>query len=112
MGRSNVKGVFCRSKQRKSSLDGTHTIRMLSRFLRSRSDPFFYAEPGSFPSSILSALLLPALTIGGNPRHMDLTRPEMIVALPTFLFALKTKSLGGTVMAGMGLFWFIGKVTG
>jgi len=43
---------------------------------------------------------------------MDLTRPELIVALPTFLFALKTKSLGGTIIVGMGLFWLIGKVIG
>ena len=74
--------------------------------------PWFEAWLDFIPASILSALLLPALTTGGNPRHMDLTRPELIVALPTFLFALKTKSLGGTVMVGMGLFWLIGKVMG
>jgi len=27
------------------------------------------------------------------------------VAIPTFLFALKTRSLGGTVLVGMMLFW-------
>jgi branched-subunit amino acid transport protein len=64
------------------------------------------------PASILSALLLPVLLIGGEPRHIDLMRPELMVALPTFLFALKTKSLGGTVVVGMGLFWVVGKVVG
>ncbi|WP_422573630.1 hypothetical protein [Methanothrix sp.] len=28
-----------------------------------------------------------------------------MVAIPTFLFALKTRSLGGTVIVGMALFW-------
>lgn len=62
------------------------------------------------PASILSALLLPELITGGNPRHLDFSRPEMIVAIPTFLFALKTRSLGGTVIVGMGLFWLIGRL--
>jgi len=62
------------------------------------------------PASILSALLLPSLVTGGNPRHFDLTRPELLVALPTFLFALKTKSLGGTVLMGMGIFWLVGRL--
>lgn len=74
--------------------------------------PWFAAWLNFIPASILSALLLPDLTTAGNPRHIDLTRPELIVALPTFLFALKTKSLGGTIIVGMGLFWLIGKVIG
>ena len=31
-------------------------------------------------------------------------------SLPTFLFALKTRSLGGTVVIGMALFWLAGRV--
>jgi branched-subunit amino acid transport protein len=31
----------------------------------------------------------------------------MIVAVPTLLFAIKTKSLGGTVVTGMGLYWLL-----
>lgn len=73
---------------------------------------WFEAWLNFIPVSILSALLLPALTTGGDPRHMDLLRPELIAALPTFLFALKTKSLGGTVIVGMGTFWLIGKIMG
>ncbi|MDI9569948.1 MAG: AzlD domain-containing protein [Pseudomonadota bacterium] len=62
------------------------------------------------PASILSALLLPSLVTGGHPRGLDLTRPELIVAIPTLLFALKTKSLGGTVLFGMALFWLAGRL--
>ena len=38
-----------------------------------------------------------------------LFQPELMVAIPTFAFALKTKSLGGTVIVGMLLFWLAGK---
>ena len=62
------------------------------------------------PAAILSALLAPALLTGGGPKVMQL-RPELIVSIPVFIFAWKTKSLVGTVLAGMALFWLIGKVT-
>ena len=57
------------------------------------------------PAAILSALLVPELVTNGMPRHMSLWQPELWVAFPTFIFALKTKSLGGTVVIGMALFW-------
>jgi branched-subunit amino acid transport protein len=57
------------------------------------------------PAAILSALLVPELVTNGMPRHMSFWQPELWVALPTFIFALKTKSLGGTVVTGMVLFW-------
>ncbi|MCP4630336.1 MAG: AzlD domain-containing protein [bacterium] len=47
------------------------------------------------PAAILSALLLPELLTTGAPRTLDLLRPELAVAVPTFLFAIFTKSLGG-----------------
>ena len=62
------------------------------------------------PVAILSALLLPLLVITGDPRRIELFRPELLVAIPTVIFALKTKSLSGTVVLGMLLFWGIGKV--
>ena len=62
------------------------------------------------PAAILSALLLPALVTTGEPRQIDLFQPGLLVALPTLAFALKTKSLGGTVLLGMLLFWLAGKV--
>ena len=62
------------------------------------------------PVSILSALLAPALVTFGTPRHLSLWQPELLVAIPTFLFALKTRSLGGTVVIGMLLYWLTGKL--
>ncbi len=62
------------------------------------------------PASILSALLLPDLVTAGVPRNLVLFQPKLLVAVPTFLFALKTKSLGGTVIVGMVLFWLAGKL--
>lgn len=80
-------------------------------FLSRRSLPPLIKEwLDLIPAAILSALLAPALFTAGPERHLTLTRPELWVALPTFLFALKTRSLGGTVLVGMGLFWLVGKV--
>jgi len=62
------------------------------------------------PVAILSALLLPALVLDGEPRYIDFLRPEFWVALPTFVFAWWTRSLGGTVIVGMLLFWLAGEV--
>jgi len=57
------------------------------------------------PVAILSALLLPALITSGEPRHLEIFQSKLLVAIPTFLFALKTRSLAGTVLVGMGLYW-------
>jgi len=64
------------------------------------------------PVAVLSALILPALVASGEPRHLDLFRRELIVAIPTFLFALRTRSMGGTVLVGMALFWLAGRMMG
>ena len=56
------------------------------------------------PVAILAALLAPSLILDGKDQ-LDLLRPEFWVAIPTFLFAIRTKSLGGTVLIGMGLYW-------
>ncbi len=61
------------------------------------------------PAAILSALILPILITTGEPRHLDLLRPELLVAVPTLLFAVRTRSLAGTVVIGMLLFWLAGK---
>jgi branched-subunit amino acid transport protein len=60
------------------------------------------------PAAILSALLAPALVTSGTPRVLDLGRPELMAAIPTLLFALKTRSLAGTVVVGMALYWAAG----
>lgn len=62
------------------------------------------------PVAILSALLAPILLTQADPRGLDLTKPELLIAIPTFLIAWKTKSLGGTVIAGMLLYWLAGMV--
>jgi branched-subunit amino acid transport protein len=62
------------------------------------------------PAALLSALLLPALVLGGEPKTIDLWRPEFLIALPTVAFAWWTRSLGGTVLVGMLLFWLAGMV--
>lgn len=74
-------------------------------YLTKRSLPSWLVEWLDFiPAAILSAILLPALVIDYTTRSVDLGRPEFIVAIPTFLFAIATKSLGGTVIVGMVLF--------
>lgn len=60
------------------------------------------------PVAILSALLAPSLVSDATTRSFDVGRLELLVAVPTLLFALKTRSLGGTVLVGMLLYWLGG----
>ena len=78
-------------------------------FLARRRLPTWFVEwLDLIPAAILSALLAPALLTGGTPRGLELFRSEFWVAVPTFWVALKTKSLGVSVLAGMLLFWIAG----
>jgi len=80
-------------------------------FLSNRQLPGWFEEwLDLIPAAILSALILPILITTGEPRQLDLLRPELVVAIPTFLFAVKTRSLAGTVVVGMFLFWLAGKL--
>lgn len=63
---------------------------------------------GLIPVAILSALLAPILFADPATRSLEFGRPELIVAVPTLVFAIKTRSLGGTVLAGMLLYWIAG----
>ena len=65
---------------------------------------------GLIPVAILSALLAPALFTEAATRTFMLGKLELLVAVPTLLFALKTRSLGGTVLVGMMLYWLGGMV--
>lgn len=65
---------------------------------------------GLIPVSILSALLAPLLFCESASRSFHFGKPEFLVAIPTLTFALKTKSLGGTVLLGMALYWLAGYV--
>lgn len=62
------------------------------------------------PVALLAALVAPALLASPEPRALDLGRPELWVALPTLAVAWKIRSLGGTVVAGMLLYWLAGKL--
>ncbi len=62
--------------------------------------------------AVLAALLAPGLLASPAPRHLDLGRPELWVAVPTLAFAWRTRSLGGTVAVGMALYWLLGAVAG
>ena len=64
---------------------------------------------GLIPAAILSSLLAPILFTRAEPRSFVLDQPELLVAIPTLVFALKTKSLGGTVLIGMLLYWLAGQ---
>ena len=80
-------------------------------FLSNRRLPVWFEEwLDLIPAAILSALILPILITTGEPRRLVLLRPELVVAIPTFLFAVKTRSLAGTVVVGMFLFWLAGSV--
>ena len=89
----------------------TYIPRWAPLHLLSRRDlPEWFIEWLDFiPAAILSALVLPAILTVGEPRHVELLRPEFLLALPTLLVAVKTRSLAGTVLTGMGLFWFTQK---
>ena len=63
---------------------------------------------GLIPVAVLSALLAPSLFIDTTARSLQLGKPELLVAIPTLLFAIKTRSLGGTVFLGMLLYWLTG----
>lgn len=75
-------------------------------FLSERKLPQWFIEwLDLIPVAILSSLIFSDLFVTGDPRQLQILQLKSMVAIPTFLFALKTKSLGGTVIAGMMLFW-------
>jgi branched-subunit amino acid transport protein len=74
--------------------------------LSRRALPAWFIEWLDFiPAAILSALILPAVLTVGEPRRLDPLTPEFLLSLPTLFVAVKTRSLAGTVLTGMGLFW-------
>jgi len=82
-------------------------------FLSQRRLPLWLIEwLDLIPVAILSALIFPDLFTTSEPRHLELVQIKSLVALPTLLFSLKTKSLGGTVVVGMILYWLADKLIG
>jgi branched-subunit amino acid transport protein len=81
-------------------------LHLLSR----RTLPGWFVEWLDFvPAAILSALILPAILTVGEPRHLNPFTPQFLLSLPTLLIAVKTRSLAGTVLTGMALFWLVQK---
>jgi branched-subunit amino acid transport protein len=75
-------------------------------FLTQRNLPRWFVEwLDMIPVAILSALVFSEIFISGSPRHLDILQAKSLVAFPTFLIALKTKSIGRTVISGMILYW-------
>jgi len=60
---------------------------------------------GFIPVAILSALVTPGLFTESATRSFAFGKLELLVTIPTLLFAARTKSLGGTVVVGMALYW-------
>jgi branched-subunit amino acid transport protein len=85
----------------------TYLPRMLPLVLLSRRRlPAWLAEWLELvPVAILSALLAPALLTSAEPRSLCLGKPELLAAVPTLLWALKSRSLAGTVILGMVCYW-------
>lgn len=88
----------------------TYLPRMLPLVMLSRRTlPGWCAEwLELIPVAILSALIAPTLFASNNPRVFSFGKIELLAALPTLLFALKTRSLAGTVVVGMLCYWLLG----
>ena len=63
---------------------------------------------GFIPVAVLGALLAPILFIDTARAAITFGKLEFLVAIPTLIFAVKTRSLGGTVLVGMFLYWLAG----
>lgn len=73
-------------------------------------NPLFARWLSFVPASILSALVLPSILTAPATHELSLTRPEFLVAIPTLLFGWWTRSLGGTVIVGMLLYYLTDKL--
>lgn len=85
----------------------TYIPRWLPLFFltRRRLSPWLIDWLDFIPAAILSALILPSIVTSGEPRHLEWVKPDLWVAFPTLIIALKTRSLAITVVTGMALYW-------
>lgn len=60
-----------------------------------------------FPISILSAIIFPIFFFDGDG-SVDIQLHYLLSAIPVFLFSWKVKSLWGSVILGMGIYWGLG----
>jgi branched-subunit amino acid transport protein len=61
------------------------------------------------PACILSALVAQAVFIDPFTGSFQIFQRSFFAAIPTLAFAMKTRSLGGTVIAGMLAYWILGQ---
>lgn len=82
----------------------TYLPRMLPLVLLSnRSLPGWLTSwLGYVPVAVISSLLAPALMMNGQDLALYYHNPYLLAAVPTFLAAIKTRSLFGSVVVGMG----------
>jgi branched-subunit amino acid transport protein len=59
------------------------------------------------PVAILSAIVFPIFLFGGDGAF-DLQPRFLIAAIPIFLFAWKVRSIWGSVILGMVIYWGLG----
>jgi branched-subunit amino acid transport protein len=77
--------------------------------LSGREIPEIFRKWLSFiPVGILSALVAKAVFIDPSTGGFEVFQKSFFAALPTLAFALKTKSLGMTVIVGMFTYWILG----
>ncbi len=83
----------------------TYLPRLLPVWLLSQRalPPLVIAWLRYVPVAVLSALLLPALTVQQNRIDLGFDNILLWAAIPTVLVAWKTKSFFGTVLVGMGV---------
>lgn len=80
-------------------------------FLSSKNlPPWFEKWLELIPVALLSAILLPALIVTKNHTGIDILSRELLVAIPTFVIAFFSRSLAGTILGGMFIFWLSGKI--
>ncbi|MBU1170593.1 MAG: AzlD domain-containing protein [Proteobacteria bacterium] len=75
-------------------------------FLSNRQLPTWFEKwLELIPVALLSAILLPSLIITKNPMGINVFSKELLVAVPTFIIAFYSRSLAGTILGGMFLYW-------
>ncbi len=80
-------------------------------FFTNRPLPPWLEEGLDFlPAAILGALVFPLLFLPDGGNKISLLQPHLLAAIPTILFAWKTRSLAGTVLIGMGSFWLLEQI--
>jgi branched-subunit amino acid transport protein len=81
----------------------TYLPRLLPMLLFSSRDlpPLVVTWLRFVPVAVLSAMLLPSLVLVDNGLNFSLDNIFLWAAIPTFIVAVKTKSLFGSVILGM-----------